>query len=88
MDMDKKVDQVVMRGIVAQKIFCDKTGRVLDVRNAVVAEINYTSGNSSYVAVVADVWPDIETTIPSIEAHPLVNGIRVYDGRVLFARKG
>lgn len=87
MDMERRVDQEVLRHAVAKKIQCDKSGEVLDVRSAMMAEIQYTSGRTSYVVVKAEFWPGVEATIPDILAHPLVASIKVYNGPELFGRK-
>jgi len=85
MDTHKMLDKMVMRGIVAQKITCEKTGKVLDVKSGVVVEINYVRGTCSFLAVTEQAWSDIQATVPAIEAHPLVSAIKVYHGRELFS---
>lgn len=82
-----KVGRAVLMYWVRSKIFCEKSGRILDVKTTVAFEINYTSGNSSAVVVHADYADDVAARVPEIEAHPLVTRVRVYDGRELFKRR-
>lgn len=88
MDMEIIAARAVLKGAVQRKIQCDKSGRILDVRKAVLAEIHYVSGNVSDLVVHVDFWDgDIETRVQQTKDHPAVSDVRIYDGRELYARK-
>jgi len=78
--MERMADREILRYAVQREIFCPATGRILDVRDAVLL-----MGDGIKARVIcAEVWDEIgHVALEGCEAAGLV--AEVYDGRVLFA---
>lgn len=85
--MQRRVNKALLKYWIGQKITCEKSGRVLDVKTTVVFEIAYRSGNTSAVVVHADYADYVHSRIEDTRAHPSVSAVTVYDGRELYRRR-
>jgi hypothetical protein len=86
--MDSTFERLRLREAVAKTIFCMHTQRALDERSAVLCEVNFTSGRISQLVVTASAWDDTRERALALAKDPVVKSVDVYDGRVLFGRKG
>lgn len=80
MDLAKKADQEIVKGLAAMTVTCPYTGVVLDKRKAVVV-----SANGRDIACDGEYWDKVKTKV--IEgADKAGKKVTVLDGRELFKR--
>ena len=87
MDMALKLNREILRHAVSKQIQCQISGRVLDVRTAVMVEVTMKDGRTISQVYHADEVEDLDQRIAKVKILPNVKGVVVYDGRILYARK-
>lgn len=88
MDATMIADRAILRGAVQGQFTCQKTGVVLDIRTAIMAEAKLIHGGTSVIIVHADAWEaGVKDSVETVRRDPDVTSVTVYDGRELFGRK-
>lgn len=87
MEMERTVDREILRYAVARQITCQISGRVLDVKNTVAAEVKFRSGNVNTIVVDASQWEHVAPGLRSLRTDERVESVTIYDGRALFGSR-
>ena len=87
MDMELIVAKESMRAAVARKIQCPISGRVLDIKRAIMVEVTMTNGKILTEVAHVDEEDELRARVEKIKNLPNVSGIEWYDGRELFGRR-
>lgn len=86
-DVDTVVNREALRYAVQRQITCPQSGRLLDVRTAVLVELTGPDGKTVSAAYDAE-W--VDEAMPAIRRACAIKDytVTVHDGRTLFGRKG
>lgn len=86
MDLQTKVNRELLKFAVSHAITCPVSGKVLDVRRAVLLTVTFPSGNVSQVCMSADEWSSVEGKFREGMDAGKYSGLAVLDGRELYRR--
>jgi hypothetical protein len=84
-DMERTANRAILKHAVMRKIYCDRTGQVLDTQTAVMvtATLGPRVGTSVFAGSVYDTFRDSLAAIAAKEGVVL----EVLDGRELYGRR-
>lgn len=82
-------NKATLKMLVMQKMFCEKSGKVLDQGDAIALEIRFTNGNTNFIGPFhSSVCREPEKTLADLEASsermPTVREVRLLNGSELF----
>lgn len=86
-DVDTVVNREALRYAVQRQITCPQSGRLLDVRTAVLVELTGPDGKTVSAAYDARWWDEVRERV-EVDLAGKGFTVTVHDGRTLFGRKG